>query len=153
MLCLKVSLCHLEMQTWGNCCKQLPTQRQNGNCRVGPSKRLYLVQPACEIDDNFSGSVVVNDLELTNVTWRCKWQRTSNHYWIQTITIWTWWAWCLRYLRLSLVSHLSYETQSSTAMTTLQTCSARGWPYFYRLHSYVTCISYQLDMAVSVYID
>lgn len=28
----------------------------------------YLVQSASEIDDNFSGSVVVNDLKLSNIT-------------------------------------------------------------------------------------
>lgn len=28
----------------------------------------YLVQPASEIDDNFSGSVVVDDLKLSNIT-------------------------------------------------------------------------------------
>lgn len=37
--------------------------------QVGEKKTdLYLVQPACEIDDDFSGSVIVNDLKLTNVT-------------------------------------------------------------------------------------
>lgn len=30
--------------------------------------QFYLVQPSCEIDDNFSSSVIVNDLKLTNVT-------------------------------------------------------------------------------------
>lgn len=30
--------------------------------------KLHLVQPACEIDDNFSSSMVVDDLKLTNVT-------------------------------------------------------------------------------------
>lgn len=29
----------------------------------------HLVQPAIEIDDNFPGSVVVNNLKLSNVTW------------------------------------------------------------------------------------
>lgn len=36
---------------------------------------IYLVQPACEIDNNFSGSVVINDLKLTNIT--CKAQMTK----------------------------------------------------------------------------
>ena len=37
--------------------------------KVEPETKLYLVQPACEIDDNFSCSVIVNDLKLANVTW------------------------------------------------------------------------------------
>lgn len=36
---------------------------------------IYLVQPACEIDNNFSSSVVINDLKLTNIT--CKAQMTK----------------------------------------------------------------------------
>lgn len=35
-------------------------------------KTIYLVQSACEIDDDLSGSVIVNDLKLTNVTWAAK---------------------------------------------------------------------------------
>lgn len=33
---------------------------------------IYLVQPACEIDDDFSSSVIINDLKLTNVTYVVK---------------------------------------------------------------------------------
>lgn len=34
-----------------------------------PTQSPHLVQPASEIDDNFPGSVVVDDLKLSNVTW------------------------------------------------------------------------------------
>lgn len=50
----------------------VPTERF---LQVGGKKNktdIYLVQPACEIDDDFSGSVIVNDLKLTNVTWVVK---------------------------------------------------------------------------------
>lgn len=43
-------------------------------------KNTYLVQSACEIDDDFSGSVIVNDLKLTNVTWAAK----KNKLWNQS---------------------------------------------------------------------
>lgn len=51
--------------------KNIKTFRTNWKiCGGGPQNKtnIYLVQPACEIDDDFSGSVIINDLKLTNVT-------------------------------------------------------------------------------------
>lgn len=51
------------------------TQPRSHNLKimqVKKKKNIYLVQSACEIDDDFSGSVIVNDLKLTNVTWAAK---------------------------------------------------------------------------------
>lgn len=106
----------------------------NGNYGAGSTERLYLVQPACEIDDNFSGSVVINDLKLTNVTWRYKWQislsktLTSNYY--------------LFNLK-SLVSRI--WSDGFTKLHGHYHSSARCWPYVLpNIHSFVTCISIQL---------
>lgn len=44
-------------------------------------KKAHLVQPACEIDDNFSSSVVVDDLKLSNITCGSK---ESNHTFMKT---------------------------------------------------------------------
>lgn len=49
--------------TWKHC-----TNYKIFSSGGGKKTDWYLVQPACEIDDDFSGSVIVNDLKLTNVT-------------------------------------------------------------------------------------
>lgn len=48
--------------------RQVPRSISVKHFKRNVHKNIYLVQSACEIDDDFPGSVIINDLKLTNVT-------------------------------------------------------------------------------------